>query len=144
MPLTEKGSKILSNMQEQYGKEKGEEVFYASKNKGTIKGVDARDVGAQSWNTPQGSGYEINTDVGAESWVGGRGNSTGYEINTAEDQGMALPTSTPIATPTNTSIAGVVPPGMATAPNMPTNLVTGDRHRVAVTLADLARAGGRK
>lgn len=40
MPLSEKGSKILANMKEQYGAEKGEEVFYASKNKGTISGVD--------------------------------------------------------------------------------------------------------
>jgi hypothetical protein len=40
MPLTAKGQKIKSAMQEQYGKEKGEAVFYASKNKGNIKGVD--------------------------------------------------------------------------------------------------------
>jgi hypothetical protein len=40
MPLTEKGSKIKSAMQEQYGKERGEQVFYASRNKGTISGVD--------------------------------------------------------------------------------------------------------
>jgi hypothetical protein len=43
MPLTEKGDKIKSAMQEQYGKEKGEEVFYASENKGTIEGVHAKD-----------------------------------------------------------------------------------------------------
>jgi hypothetical protein len=41
MPLTEKGEKIREAMHEKYGKEKGEEVFYASKNKGTISGVDA-------------------------------------------------------------------------------------------------------
>jgi hypothetical protein len=40
MPLTSKGTKIKSAMEENYGKEKGEEVFYASKNKGTITGVD--------------------------------------------------------------------------------------------------------
>ena len=40
MPLTAKGAKVKSAMQEQYGEEKGEEVFYASKNKGTITGVD--------------------------------------------------------------------------------------------------------
>jgi hypothetical protein len=40
MPLTAKGEKIMSSMKEQYGSEKGEEVFYASKNKGTIAGVD--------------------------------------------------------------------------------------------------------
>jgi hypothetical protein len=40
MPLTGKGEKIREAMHEKYGKEKGEEVFYASKNKGTITGVD--------------------------------------------------------------------------------------------------------
>jgi len=40
MPLTKKGAKIKGAMQEQYGKKKGEEVFYASKNKGKITGVD--------------------------------------------------------------------------------------------------------
>jgi hypothetical protein len=44
MPLTEKGNKIKSAMQEQYGEKKGEEVFYASKNKGTITGVDKTTV----------------------------------------------------------------------------------------------------
>jgi hypothetical protein len=39
MPLTPKGEKIKRAMKEQYGEEKGERVFYASENKGTIKGV---------------------------------------------------------------------------------------------------------
>jgi hypothetical protein len=40
MPLTKKGTKIMSAMKEQYGSKKGEQVFYASKNKGNITGVD--------------------------------------------------------------------------------------------------------
>lgn len=40
MPLTSKGKKIKKAMQEEYGSKKGEQVFYASKNKGTIKNVD--------------------------------------------------------------------------------------------------------
>jgi hypothetical protein len=40
-PLTDKGSKIMEAMKKQYGPEKGEQVFYASKNKGSIKGVDS-------------------------------------------------------------------------------------------------------
>jgi hypothetical protein len=39
MPLNKKGKKIKAAMQKQYGKEQGERVFYASENKGTIKGV---------------------------------------------------------------------------------------------------------
>ena len=46
MPLTEKGQKIKAAMVKQYGPEKGEQVFYASKNKGQITGVDdARHMG---------------------------------------------------------------------------------------------------
>jgi len=41
MPLTKKGSKIMQGMRKQYGKKKGEQVFYASKNKGMISDVEA-------------------------------------------------------------------------------------------------------
>lgn len=39
MPLTKKGKKIKRKMREEYGPDKGDEVFYASQNKGTIKGT---------------------------------------------------------------------------------------------------------
>ena len=39
MPLTAKGKKIKKAMEKEYGKGKGEEVFYASQNKGNIKGT---------------------------------------------------------------------------------------------------------
>ena len=39
MPLTEKGRTILTAMKKEYGAKKGESVFYASANKGTISGV---------------------------------------------------------------------------------------------------------
>lgn len=42
MPLTAKGRKILRRMQQEYGAEKGEAVFYASRNKGVIAGVEAK------------------------------------------------------------------------------------------------------
>lgn len=42
MPLTKKGRKIKDAMQAEYGKKRGEQVFYASRNKGTIKGVDVK------------------------------------------------------------------------------------------------------
>lgn len=41
MPLTSKGRKIKAAMQKEYGDEKGEGVFYASRNAGKIKNVDA-------------------------------------------------------------------------------------------------------
>ena len=40
MPLTQKGKKIMKSMKKQYGKKKGETVFYASRNKGVIKGIE--------------------------------------------------------------------------------------------------------
>ena len=42
-PLTEKGKEIMGAMKKQYGEKKGEQVFYASKNKGAISGVDVKD-----------------------------------------------------------------------------------------------------
>ena len=42
MPLTKKGSKIKRAMKKSYGSKKGEDVFYASQKKGTIKGTHKR------------------------------------------------------------------------------------------------------
>jgi hypothetical protein len=42
MPLTKKGKKIKRAMKEEYGEKKGEQVFHASANKGTIKGVEKK------------------------------------------------------------------------------------------------------
>lgn len=39
MPETSKGRKIKRAMKKTYGTKKGTKVFYASANKGTIKGV---------------------------------------------------------------------------------------------------------
>ena len=39
MPLNTKGKKIMKSMKKQYGKKRGEQVFYASLNKKKIKGV---------------------------------------------------------------------------------------------------------
>ena len=40
MPLTKKGEEIKAAMTKEYGEKKGEQVLYASKNKGTISGID--------------------------------------------------------------------------------------------------------
>ena len=39
MPLTKKGAKIKRAMTKQYGRKKGEQVFYVSQNAGKIKGT---------------------------------------------------------------------------------------------------------
>ena len=43
MPLNSKGKKIMSAMMKEYGAKKGKTVFYASENKGTIKGIKAKE-----------------------------------------------------------------------------------------------------
>ncbi len=45
MPETEKGRKIKARMVEHYGEKKGKRVFYASQNKGTIKGTHKKRTG---------------------------------------------------------------------------------------------------
>jgi len=42
VPLSKKGKKIKTAMTKQYGKKKGEKIFYASANKGTITDVDKK------------------------------------------------------------------------------------------------------
>lgn len=42
MPLTSKGKTIEHAMEKEYGEKKGKSVFYASKNKGTISGVEGK------------------------------------------------------------------------------------------------------
>lgn len=39
MPLTKKGKTIMTAMSKEYGEKKGKAVFYASQNKGVIKGT---------------------------------------------------------------------------------------------------------
>ena len=42
MPLTKKGKEIMKSMVAEYGPKKAKNVFYASANKGRIKGIDYR------------------------------------------------------------------------------------------------------
>lgn len=42
MPLTKKGQEIKKAMTKEYGAKKGAAVFFASANKGTIKGVEPK------------------------------------------------------------------------------------------------------
>lgn len=46
MPLTTKGEEIHRAMVKEYGEKKGEAVFYASRNKGKITGVDSAKLDA--------------------------------------------------------------------------------------------------
>ena len=52
MPLNKKGKKIMKSMKEQYGSKKGKTVFYASMNKGVIKGVEKKKQGGAMSKKP--------------------------------------------------------------------------------------------
>ena len=45
------GKKIMKSMRKQYGKKRGETIFYASKNKGTIKGVEKKKTRSKNAKT---------------------------------------------------------------------------------------------
>lgn len=122
MPLTEKGKEIKGAMEEQYGAEKGEEVFYASKNKGTITGVDQ---GVQ--------GIPATVPGGLSTAASGV-----TPVNTMTSTTPASVGAAPTAGPTTSipSPAGAVSPPNTASP------ITGDGHRVVATVRDLARAAG--
>ena len=42
MPLSKKGKKIIGAMKKEYGAKKGESIFYASINKGKVKGAEKK------------------------------------------------------------------------------------------------------
>ncbi len=42
MPLTKKGKKLRRAMRKSYGKKTGDSVFYASINKGKVKGAEKK------------------------------------------------------------------------------------------------------
>jgi len=52
MPLNRKGKKIMKSMKEQYGSKKGKSIFYATMNKGKIKGVEKKAEGGMMKKKP--------------------------------------------------------------------------------------------
>jgi len=100
-PLTKKGEKILAAMKKVYGEEKGEQIFYASKNKGTISGVDKKikDAKVRDANVvfkKLGWKVEVPSDAPNEFWVRRPdGYTTGYsnsleKAKTSLEEGIAL------------------------------------------------------
>lgn len=75
MPLTQKGKKIQSAMKNKYGEKKGEQVFYAAANKGTIKGV-AQGKKLAKGGTAGASSYAKGGQTKSKSRVNEAGNYT--------------------------------------------------------------------
>lgn len=61
-PLTDKGKEIMAALKEQYGEEKGEQVFYAMKNSGQIEGIDNKTKDTD-YQTITVKGYEVSKNV---------------------------------------------------------------------------------
>ena len=59
MPLTPKGRKIEGAMEKEYGEKKGEQVFYASINKGKIKGAHEKALRAKEAIHGSGKGKKV-------------------------------------------------------------------------------------
>ena len=55
MPLNKTGKKIMKSMKDQYGSKEGEQVFYASKNKGILPKVEKASMG-KSFGPPPKKG----------------------------------------------------------------------------------------
>jgi hypothetical protein len=70
MPLTAKGQEMKNAMQKEYGSEKGTSVFYASKNKGTITGVEATFGNSVSAGT--GEDRKAAVREAAKKYLGGK------------------------------------------------------------------------
>ena len=88
MPLTAKGRKIKAAMVEQYGEEQGERVFYASKNAGTISGVDAEDVG---WTPASRAAATATKSKSAEQTPGSKRGPAGSGEGGSESSGGPTP-----------------------------------------------------
>ena len=101
MPLTKKGKKIKKSFKKQYGKD-ADKVFYASANKGTLKGVIKKSKGGgfdyegdAYGTTPSASYSQVDTgDLGSESAnVSANRKATGQGDTPAPNKNISSSTS---------------------------------------------------
>ena len=111
MPLTAKGKKLKAKFREQYGKKKGDTVFYAMENSGKLKKVIKAKGGKDASQDDFGGGTKSSTSGGGQ----GRDPSKQYQTKTvlspqaiknlkAQTKG-ARASITPSTTLTNQAIA---------------------------------------
>ena len=75
MPLNEKGKKIMTSMKKQYGKKKGEDIFYAMENSGKLKKV----VKARGGMDASKDDFKTPSSVTTSSGNGGRDPTKQFE-----------------------------------------------------------------
>jgi len=87
MPLTSKGEKLRDKFRGQYGKKKGDSVFYAMENSGKLKGIlkakGGADASKEDFKTPGSGAYSRSYNPGAGGVVqhGGSSNTSGTNVS---------------------------------------------------------------
>lgn len=96
MPLTEKGKKLKTKFRAQYGKKKGDSIFYAMENSGKLKKVvkakGGMDAAKKDFKTPSSASYSRSYNPGAGGVVqhGGPKN-VGSGVGTNQNQKSKFP-----------------------------------------------------
>jgi hypothetical protein len=135
MPLTEKGSKIKAAMTKQYGAEKGEQVFYASKNAGKISGVD---------NMSDNFGGSSTSSIANAMGTSGSSQSPimDQEDLTDDEENTGLVLDADLTPERRDEIVGDIPKEKASEPKSKSNLP--DKQTAAPTVtSSLTRIGDR-
>jgi hypothetical protein len=91
MPLTDKGEKIKSAMTKEYGPKKGEEVLYASKNKGTISGIDANEEAQRYFDQLVSKAHDAAERMGEIEAASADDDGAGVEGVADPDKGATMP-----------------------------------------------------
>jgi len=107
MPLTSKGKKLRDKFRGQYGKKKGDSVFYAMENSGKLKKVikagGGRDASKDDFKTPSSASYSRSYNPGAGGVVQ-HGSNKNVRSESSVSSGSNKKTSIPIIGPISLGI----------------------------------------
>ena len=85
MPLTEKGKKLKAKFRGQYGKKKGDSIFYAMENSGKLKGIlkakGGADASKDDFKTPSSSPFSAGYSGAKSAVQTGRVSSNGGNVS---------------------------------------------------------------
>jgi hypothetical protein len=85
MPLTSKGEKLRDKFRGQYGKKKGDSVFYAMENSGKLKGIlkakGGADASKDDFKTPSSSAFSAGYSGAKSAIQTGRVSSNGGNVS---------------------------------------------------------------
>ena len=97
MPLTSKGEKLRDKFRGQYGKKKGDSIFYAMENSGKLKKVvkarGGMDASKKDFKTPSSASYSRSYNPGAGGVVQHGGTNVGSNVGSNQNKKSKLPFS---------------------------------------------------